>query len=259
MTMSPEQPSLARWFHAATSYPPGWDTRRAMLGHPGDGAVVALPRPRILACSLEEAIAGRASCRRFAPEPLSVADVSTLLSAAYGCRGEVSVGGFGFQVRPVPSAGAIYPLGIHVIALSVTGIAPGIYRYLPAPHALEGAPARLSRDFLSDLFLGQHHATAAGLLAVVTAGLDATLARYGDRGYRYVLLEAGHVAQNLNLTSSALGLAGLDLGGFLDQMLGETLRLTDEVPLYGVAVGHPCTEDASDVREIPRGSAAGGP
>lgn len=256
--MSPEQPSLARWFHAATSYPPGADPRGAVPGHPKAGAVLALPRPRVLACPLEEAIAGRVSCRRFAPEPVLLADVSTLLSAAYGCRGEVTVGGFAFQARPVPSAGAIYPLGVHVVALSVTGIAPGIYRYLPAPHALEGAPARLSRDVLSDLFLGQHHATAAGLLAVVTAGLEATLARYGDRGYRYVLLEAGHVAQNLNLAGSALGLAGLDLGGFLDRMLGEALRLTHEVPLYGVAIGHPGTEDGGAVREILRGSAAGG-
>lgn len=256
--MSPEQPSLARWFHAATSYPPGADPRGASPGHLAAGAVVALPRPGVLACPLEEAIAGRVSCRRFAPAPLSLADVSTLLSAAYGCRGEVSVGGLAFQARPVPSAGAIYPLGIHVIASSVAGVAPGIYRYLPAAHALEGAPARLSRDVLSDIFLGQHHATAAGLVAVVTAGLDATLARYGDRGYRYVLLEAGHVAQNLNLASSALGLAGLDLGGFLDRMLGEALGLTHEVPLYGVAIGHPGTEDRSAVREIPGGPAAGG-
>ncbi len=250
--MSPEQPSLARWFHAATSYPPGPDPRGPMLGHPAAGAVVALPSPRVLACPLEEAIAGRASCRRFATEPLLLADVSTLLSAAYGCRGEVSVGGFSFQARPVPSAGAIYPLGIHLIALSVTGIAPGIYRYLPAPHALEGAPSRLSRDFLSELFLGQHHAAAAGVLAVVTARLDATLARYGDRGYRYVLLEAGHLTQNLNLAASAIGLACLDLGGFLDRMLDETLRLTQEVSVYGVAIGHPSTEDGGDVRAMPR-------
>ncbi|WP_458199754.1 SagB/ThcOx family dehydrogenase [Blastococcus deserti] len=222
------------------------------LRHAAAGTVLALPRPRLLACPLEEAIAGRASCRRFAAEPLVLADLSTLLSAAYGCRGQVSVGGFGFQARPVPSAGAIYPLDIHVIALSVTGVAPGIYRYLPARHALEGGPAPLSRDFLSDLFLGQHHAAAAGVLAVVTARLDATLARYGDRGYRYVLLEAGHVVQNLDLVASALGLACLDLGGFLDRMLDETLRLTHEVSLYGAAVGHPSTEDGGDVRAMPR-------
>jgi SagB-type dehydrogenase family enzyme len=253
--MSPQQPSVARWFHAATSYPPGPDTFGATLGRPTAGTVVALPRPRVLDCPLEEAIAGRASCRRFAAEPLLLADVSTLLHAAYGVRGEVVVGGFGFQARPVPSAGAVYPLDLHVVALSVAGIAPGIYRYLAAPHALEGAPARLSREFLSGLFLGQHHAAAAGALAVVTARLDATLARYGDRGYRYVLLEAGHVGQNLDLASSALGLGALDLGGFLDRMLGEMLRLIDEVPLYGIALGHPETEDGDDVRQVPGGSA----
>jgi SagB-type dehydrogenase family enzyme len=254
VTLSPEQPSAARWFHAATSYPPGPDTFGATLGRPA-GTVVALPRPRVLDCPLEEAIAGRASCRRFSTEPLLLADVSTLLHAAYGVRGEVFVGGFGFQARPVPSAGAVYPLGLHVVALSVAGIAPGIYRYLPAPHALEGAPARLSRNFLSGLLLGQHHAAAAGVLAVVTARLDATLVRYGDRGYRYVLLEAGHVGQNLDLASSALGLGALDLGGFLDRMLGETLRLTDEVPIYGVALGHPSAENGDDVRQVPGGFA----
>lgn len=247
--MADDPLSLARWFHAATSYPPSFRAPGITAGQASSGVVLPLPRPRALDRPLGVAIAGRASCRRFATAPLSLADVSTLLDGAYGTRGEADVAGFRFPVRPVPSAGATYPLGLCLAVWAVTGVTPGIHRYLPDPHALERGPGDLSPEFACDLFLGQRHLLSAGALVVVTAGLDAPLVRYGDRGYRYVLLEAGHLAQNLNLTSNALGLASLDLGGFLDRELSVALGLSEEVPLYGVALGHPAVPDCGRMRE----------
>jgi SagB-type dehydrogenase family enzyme len=83
---------------------------------------------------------------------------------------------------------------------------------------------------------------------VITAALRDALERYGDRGYRYLLLEAGHVAQNVNLAGSALRIGTLDLGGFLDGQLAAALGLDEQVPLYAVALGRPSTTDPQDVR-----------
>lgn len=250
--MAEDPPSLARWFHGATSCPPSRG-QGASASRETWGTALSLPRPRAVTRALAEAITGRASCRRFAPATLSLTDVSTLFHSAYGGYGEAVVAGFRFETRPVPSAGATYPLDIHLVAWRVSGTAPGIYRYLPAPHALARMEGHVSPESACELFLGQGHIASAAALVVVTARFEAPLARYGDRGYRYVLLEAGHLVQNLNLVSCALGLANLNLGGFLDQQLSEGLGLQGDAPLYGVALGHPIDSDGDDTREPAQG------
>jgi SagB-type dehydrogenase family enzyme len=154
----------------------------------------------------------------------------------------------------VPSAGARYPLEIHLIAWSIQDVIPGTYRYLSTEHSLESTGITVAPQAASDLFLGQQYITAASAVIVITATLGPSLSRYGERGYRYILFEAGHVAQNLNLTAAALRLGSLNLGGFLDQRLGETLRLAEHVPLYGVAVGRPLTTDQDAMRVPAAGS-----
>jgi len=139
----------------------------------------------------------------------------------------------------------------------VSGTAPGIYRYLPALQALERKPGHVSPESACELFLGQGHLASAAALVVVTARFEVPLARYGDRGHRYVLLEAGHLVQDFNLASRALGLANLDLGGFLDQQLSESLGLMEEVPRYAVALGQPSGPDGEHLREPALGP--GGP
>jgi SagB-type dehydrogenase family enzyme len=249
--MAADGASLAWWFHAGTSYvassPPSPST--AASAERPDEPLLALPPPTGLRTSLDAAIAGRASCRRFSGTPLTLEEVSTLLHVAYGATGHTAVAGFEFELRPVPSAGARYPLEIHLVVWSVAGVRPGTYRYRPFGHGLEHTGGHVSPEAGCDLFLGQRYLATAGALTVVTATVQTCLARYGDRGYRYLLLEAGHVAQNLNLATSALGLGSLNLGGFLDRSLGETLHLTVQVPLYGVAVGRRSTDDPHELRQ----------
>jgi SagB-type dehydrogenase family enzyme len=200
---------------------------------------VPLPRPQPLLVSLQDAIASRASCRSFTAAPLTLSDVSTVFHAAYGELGRVKVDGFEFDRRPVPSAGARYPLEIHLIGRSVADLEVGTYRYVSTLHSLQRTGAALDARRVCEIFLDQDYLATASGIAVVVARFETSLIRYGDRGYRYVLFEAGHVAQNLNLASSALGLGNVNLGGFLDRPLSEVLGLRDEVPLYGVALGRP--------------------
>jgi len=244
--MAVHRPLMAWSFHADTSYPP-IPHRAHPPSTPSIGGSVELPRPRDLSsASLTGALAARVSCRRFTGEPLGLDELSAVLHAAYG--GPNGVHGEERSTRPVPSAGATYPLEIHLIVSSIAGLEPCTCRYMPLGHRLVLTGDAIAPDDIGELFLGQPYLAGASACAVIATTLGPSLSRYGDRGYRYVLLEAGHVAQNLNLASGALGLGNLNLGGFCDQLLGRALGLAEQVPLYGVAVGRPSTNDAEAVR-----------
>jgi SagB-type dehydrogenase family enzyme len=242
--------SVGAWsLHGATSYASGgWPPAVAA---PERHAAVPLPERRPLAVTLDDLLARRASCRRFSGAELALDAVSSLLAAAYGEGPEVSVEGASFPSRPVPSAGATYPLQLHVLVRAVDGLAPGSYHYLPGDHALAPTGPGVPFAALAEIFLGQPYLTPAAAVLVLAGALDQTTARYGDRGYRYVLYEAGHTMQNVILTGAALDVGSLNLGGFLDDALAAVLRLRpDAVPLYGVALGPPAGDDRDELRRI---------
>ena len=208
--------------------------------------ILALPLPRFPATSLEDAVAGRSSCRSFSGAAIGQVDVSTLLGAAYGVQGRLWLSDAELLERPVPSAGGLYPLELYLLANRVDGLPAGIFHYASHSHRLEVlVRSPVASHMLGQLFLGQPYASDAAAVVLLTAVVARSLKKYGDRGYRYVLMEAGHVAQNLNLTAVALGLGSCNLGGFYDDALADLLGLDtdDEIPLYGVALGRPAVDD----------------
>lgn len=201
---------------------------------------VTLPAATLPSTPLREAIDGRYSCRRFGSGSLTLLCLSTLLHAAYGIKGRSQWAAMEFLERTVPSGGGMYPMEIYAIVDRVDGLPPGLYHYVPVTNGLERLrEVTLPRPVVSYLFMGQSYVGEAAATLLVTAVLDRSLRKYGDRGYRYVLLEAGHIVQNVNLVAAAMSLGSCNLGGFFDNELG-ALLMTDvslEVPLYGVAVG----------------------
>jgi SagB-type dehydrogenase family enzyme len=107
---------------------------------------------------------------------------------------------------------------------------------------------------VSRLFLDQAWAAEASVVLVLSAVCARSTAKYGDRGYRYLLLEAGHVAQNVVLAATGLGLGVVNLGGFLDDELSGLLKLDpeSETVLYGAAVGQPSSADRTARRALGR-------
>jgi SagB-type dehydrogenase family enzyme len=210
--------------------------------HPGPG----------LPSGLAAAIAARASCRRFREQPLVIQTLAALLQAAYGVTGTMVVdNGHEYLERTVPSAGGFYPLELYVLARNIEATAPGVYHYAPVTGYLELLNGTLpSQARLAQLFLGQPFLQNAAAVVVFTCRPDRTLAKYGDRGYRYALLEAGHAAQNINLGASALGLGVLNLGGFLDDEVAGLLGLERDIefPVYAVALGQPAEGDRMTLR-----------
>lgn len=240
-----------RWAHNVLSGEAALTAIAAFKEYPGK-PLVALPPPARPALDLATALRERLSCRRFDGSALTPAQIGTLLYAGYGVSGRCRVGGEELLERPVPSGGGLYPLELYVLALSIEGVAAGVHHYAPIPHGLEHIrEMELPEGYLADLFLGQPYVSGCAAIIIQTAVLERAMCKYEDRGYRYILLEAGHVAQNLNLVALAVGAASFNIGGFFDADLARLLGidLTDEVPLYGTAVGRSATASRSEQRE----------
>ncbi|MPZ73351.1 MAG: SagB/ThcOx family dehydrogenase [Nitriliruptorales bacterium] len=206
---------------------------------------------------LSELLKRRVSCRAFTSEALTLPAIATLLRSAYGVLGSSVGGDVALFDRAVPSAGGLYPLEVSLLVRAVDGLSSGVHHYVPGADGLE----QLRRDplphqLISYLFMGQPWVAQAAVVVVLSGATGRTLVKYGDRGYRYLLLEAGHAAQNVVLTATALGLGAVCLGGFYDDELA-TLLLLDierEIPLYAMAVGVPTTQDRMGQRALPLGS-----
>jgi SagB-type dehydrogenase family enzyme len=199
-----------------------------------DATVVALPEPsRAGEISLEEALQQRRSGREYTAEPLTRRELGQLLWAAQGITSDE--GG-----RTAPSAGALYPLEVFAVIGDVEGIDPGVWRYEPEDHALSPVSAGDRTAALRAASLDQSPVGDAPA-SIVIAGVQArTEVKYGERSERYVILEAGHAAQNLVLQATPLGLAAVTIGAFDDAELQQVVGLAaDEDPLYVIPVGRP--------------------
>ena len=160
------------------------------------------------------------------PQSLTLEQISQLAWAAQGQ-------GVGSKYRNAPSAGATYPLELFVVA------SDGFSRYLPAEHSLEKLTEQDLRSALASAAWGQEFVEAAPLTLVFAARFSRTTNRYGQRGVRYVYMEAGHAAQNVHLQAESLGLGSVAVGAFRDNSVSKVLSLPDYLePIYMVVVGY---------------------
>jgi SagB-type dehydrogenase family enzyme len=202
----------------------------------------AMPLPRSREDSLlRRLMRERRSCRSFTATPLPLAHLAQVLENAYGVTGLIEeTGSHRFYARPVPSAGALYPLELYAVTQAVETLPDGVYHYGGLDHCLESVKQGSFLKNLGELLLGQFFLDNANAALVFTVVFDRTLRKYGPRGYRYILIEAGHVAQNVCLLAAELGLASICLGGFVDHRLNTWLGLdgTTEAGVYVVGLGY---------------------
>jgi SagB-type dehydrogenase family enzyme len=193
---------------------------------------INLPEPRLESdFSVEQAIQNRRSVRKFSKKPLTLAEVSQLLWSAQGMTGD---GG----LRSAPSAGALYPLVIYLVAGNVTDLEPGIYQYSPGGHKLLRIKEGDSRKELSSAALKQHWMKDSAALLIFSAIEKKTTWKYRKRGIRYIHIEVGHSAQNVFLQAQSLGLGAAVVGAFDDSRVEKILDLpAGEQVLYLMPVG----------------------
>lgn len=186
--------------------------------------------------SLERCLATRRSVRSFREDALRLAEVSQLLWAAQGITG-------GQRLRTAPSAGALYPLEVYVLAGRVESLAAGVYRYRPEAHALLRVAQEDRRAALAEAALGQQFIAQAPAVFVIAGVYERTAQRYGERAPRYVHIEAGHAGQNICLQAVALGLGSVPVGAFRDPEVKRVVGMAgEEAPLYILPVGRPRQE-----------------
>jgi SagB-type dehydrogenase family enzyme len=168
--------------------------------------------------------------------------LAAVLRGCYGLLGSSTDGDTTYPDRAAPSAGGLYPLEVSILVRAVEGVEAGVHHFVSAADGLELVrPVELPARFITYLFMGQHWVADAAFVVVLSAVTERSLAKYHDRGYRYLLLEAGHAMQNANLVAAALGLGAVNVGGFFDDELAALIGVDPEyeVPLYACAVGVP--------------------
>jgi len=194
---------------------------------------IKLPKPRQSSTvSVEEALLKRRSVREFGREALTIEEVAQLLWAAQGIT-EPARG-----LRTAPSAGALYPLEMYVVAGNVTGLAPGVYKYRPHRHDLVKVGNRDVRRELSRAALEQEFIRDAAIDLVFAAAIERTAVKYGTRSSRYVDIEIGHASENVCLQAVALRLATVVVGAFYDEDVKKVVGMdARESALYIMPVG----------------------
>ena len=202
-----------------------------------DKPLIKLPPPSYKGIILEETIKKRRSIREYKDEPLNLSELSQILFSAQGITGEL----YGTYLRTAPSAGALYPIEIYLIVQNATGLEKGIYHYNVREHALEFIK---KGDFKNEIFkagLFQEMFLSAPLTLIYTAIFKRTTHKYDDRGYRYIYIEAGHIAQNVALQCVSLGLASCVIGAFFDDMVNKLIGVDgkEEASIYIQTIGKP--------------------
>ncbi|MBI5136595.1 MAG: SagB/ThcOx family dehydrogenase [Nitrospirae bacterium] len=183
---------------------------------------------------VERTILARRSARQFARAGISLAELGALLSYAYQPTLPMSQGN-------APSRQMFDPtlLDSYLIVNRSGDLAPGIYYYAPGRHELRLMRAGDLGDAARHICLGQDLGGDAACLVIHTADLDEAIQRYGDRAYRYLHLDAGHIGQRLNLGALPLGLGASGIGGFYDDAVSRLLALPDShLVAYITTIGH---------------------
>jgi SagB-type dehydrogenase family enzyme len=201
---------------------------------PQDGKLIQLPLPAYPDMSLVTVFKLRRSHRRFTGEPISLETLSWLVWACAGIterRGDRAL-------RATPSAGATYAFETLVAVNAVTGLEPGIYAVDVEKFALRQTVTHAVGDALAEACLGQRNMAAAAVNFAWAMIPDRITARYADRGYRYILLDMGHLGQSLHLAAEAAGLGCCAIGAFKDDEVNSVLEVPTDYPvLYLGTVG----------------------
>ncbi len=187
--------------------------------------------------NLDKVLRNRKSDRAFTKKKLTLCELSTLLYYSAGVKTGISIP-WDFSRRFYPSGGARYPLELYIVILNNAELEEGVYHYNVRRHSLEKLKTGL---FLKSILEGLNMPwlRSASAVMFITSVFGRNQIKYGDRGYRLIFAEAGHMAQNIYLMCSALGWGCCALGGYADDFINELLDVdgVNESTVYALALG----------------------
>jgi SagB-type dehydrogenase family enzyme len=231
---------LFRWIHTVNSEAGIRQiVSRPEPGYPG-AEELSLPEITVLDNPVFEVMARRRSRRAFAGGQLPVDQLSLVVRVSAGVTGRESEHEETSRtLRAYPSGGALYPCELFCLVWNIGGIPPGVYYYSAERHSLQKVGESIStQEFLEATYLPPEMVAANGCFVIGTTFIRNQF-KYGERGYRFTLLEAGHLAQNLLLACESEGLAAVPVGGFIDSYVNRWIRFNgvEQAALYLVPFG----------------------
>ncbi|MCK4359094.1 MAG: SagB/ThcOx family dehydrogenase [Candidatus Cloacimonetes bacterium] len=205
-------------------------------------AIIELPEPAYDSdTSIEKALKERRSIRKYKDKPLSLSEISQILWAAYGITKPIKDAPAFLRggLKTAPSAGALYPLEIYVVAGNVTDLPAGVYKYKPEGHKLIKIADGDKRTELYKASLNQDWVKEAPASIIYSAVFSRTTDIYGKRGQeRYVCMDLGHSAENVYLQAVSLNIGTVAIGAFYDTKVKVVVNMTkEEEPLYIMPIG----------------------
>jgi SagB-type dehydrogenase family enzyme len=189
------------------------------------------------AMSLDKTLRQRKSIRDYQDRAISKGQLAYLLWASTGIQRVED----GYEFRTAPSAGALYPIETYVIVNNVKLLEPGAYHYAIQSHQLELLEQRDLRRQIAAAALGQGMCATAPVVFIWTAIFERCKWKYGQRAYRYIYLDAGHIAENLALTAVSLNLGTCEIGALYDDHVNAIIGIdgTKESTICMATVGIP--------------------
>ena len=239
-------PGVGDEFHSSTKYERGklpghrldWSTKPSVYKKYPDAQKIDLPPPVVQGGpGLWETIRTRRSIRAYTLEPMKLEELSQILWATQGITASIGE----HRLRTVPSAGALYPIETYLLVNRAEGLEPGLYHFDVETYQLD--ILKLG-DFSKEVATGaldQQIAERASVVFIWSAIFQRSKWKYLQRAYRYIFLDAAHIAQNLALAAQGLGLGSCQIGALYDDFLNELLDLniTEESVIYLSSVGKP--------------------
>ncbi|UCF13895.1 MAG: SagB/ThcOx family dehydrogenase [Phycisphaerales bacterium] len=233
-------------FQRETKYEPSrmpghrlnWQTRPEVYKEYPGAIKIELPRfEPTKSMSLEQALKQRKSIRDFQDKPISTGQLAYLLWASTGIQ---RVEG-GYEFRTAPSAGALYPIETYLAVNNVKGLEPGIYHYSIHAHRLEQLKQGDFGRQTAAAAIGQDMCATACVVFIWSAIFERCKWKYGQRAYRYIYLDAGHIAENLALAAVSLNRGSCEIGALYDDQVNAIIGVDgiDESVICMAAVGVP--------------------
>ncbi len=194
------------------------------------------PAEPLNSCSLHDALRNRRSIRDFTKVPVSSQSLSYLLWASTG----VSRKEQGYEFRTAPSAGALYPIETYLCISNIQAVPAGIYHYNVKGHYLELLKQGDHATDVARAALDQEMCRAAAVVFIWTATFQRSKWKYGQRAYRYVYLDAGHIAENLALAATGLDLGSCPIAALYDDEVNSVIGVdgVEESAIYMTVVGY---------------------
>jgi SagB-type dehydrogenase family enzyme len=225
-----------KYFRNKTIGDPDWSIQPELYKVYPNSKKINLPKLTVLSNTLDDALRKRKSMRSFTTKAITIEQLSYLLWASTGIQRKE----MGFEFRTAPSAGALYPIETYIVINNVENLSKGVYHYNIKGHFLEELKAGDNSYNIAEAALDQNMCADAAVVFIWTGVFNRSKCKYGQRAYRYIYLDAGHIAENLALAATGVSLGSCQIAALFDDEVNKIIDVDglDESTIYMSVVGN---------------------